>query len=170
MLSKNLKQWHIIRKEEVLRSLRHYLQAQSQGHHTIDLLEERGVERESAQRSSLKGGERAIVSQTNIGTTSKASLGKLLRDGVERIWAFPRAEIPSWTEMNLNWKGWRSYLPRVWQASDFEVYAPCFQCIYFSTSITVFLCHRSQISMNHLFWQSRTIIEYNTKTETNKGS
>ena len=75
----------------VLRSLRHYLQAQSQGHHTICHLEERGVERGSARRSSLKGRERAIVSQTNIGTVSKATLGKLLRDGVERIWAFPSA-------------------------------------------------------------------------------
>ena len=51
---------------EVLRSLRHYLRTQSQGHHTIDRLEERGVERESARRSSLKGRGRAIVSQTNI--------------------------------------------------------------------------------------------------------
>jgi len=49
---------------EVLRSLRHYMRAQSQGHHTIDRLEERGEERGSATRSSLKGRERAIVSQT----------------------------------------------------------------------------------------------------------
>ena len=35
---------------EVLRSLRHYLQAQRQEHHTIDRLEERGVERGSAGR------------------------------------------------------------------------------------------------------------------------
>ena len=62
-------------------------QAQSQGHQTIDRLEERGVERGSAQRSSLRERERAIVNQTNIGTVSKATLGKSLRDGVERIWA-----------------------------------------------------------------------------------
>ena len=62
---------------------RHYLQVQSQGHHTIDHLEERGMERGSARRSSLKGPERAIVSQTNIGTVSKATLWKFLRwDGV----------------------------------------------------------------------------------------
>ena len=66
---------------EVLRSLRHYLRAQSQGHRTIDRLEERGVERGSARRSSLIGRETAIVSQTNTGTVSKATLGKLLRDG-----------------------------------------------------------------------------------------
>ena len=67
---------------EVLRNLRHYLRAQSQRHHTIDRLGERGVERGGARRSSLTGRERAIVSQTNIGTVSKATLGKLLRDGV----------------------------------------------------------------------------------------
>ena len=33
----------------------------------------------------------AVVSQTNIGTVSEATSGKLLRDGVERIWAFPSA-------------------------------------------------------------------------------
>ena len=30
---------------------------------------------------------------------SKATLGKLLRDGVERIWAFSSAQIPSSTEL-----------------------------------------------------------------------
>ena len=73
---------------EVLRCLRQYLWAQSQGHHTIDRLEERGVKRGNARRSSLKGRERAIVSQTNTGAVSKATLGKPLRDGVERIWTF----------------------------------------------------------------------------------
>ena len=58
----------LLGRSEVLRSLRHYLRAQSQGHHAIDRLEERGVERGSARRSSLKGRERAIVNQTNIGT------------------------------------------------------------------------------------------------------
>ena len=38
---------------------------------------------------------RAIVNQTNIGTVSKATLGKPLRDGVERIWAFLSTYIPS---------------------------------------------------------------------------
>ena len=40
-------------RSEVLRSLRHYPRAQSEGHHTIDRLEERGVE-----RGSGKEGER----------------------------------------------------------------------------------------------------------------
>jgi len=82
----------LIGRSEVLRSLRHYLRAQSQGHHTTDGLEERGAERGSARRSSMKGRERAIVNQTTIGTVSKATLGKPRRNGVERIlWVFPSA-------------------------------------------------------------------------------
>ena len=81
----------LLGRSEVLRSLRRYLQAQNQGHHTIDRLEQTGVERRSTRRSSFKGRERAIVNQTKIGTVSKATLGTLLRDGVERIWAFPSA-------------------------------------------------------------------------------
>ena len=73
---------------EVLRSLRRYLQAQSQGHHTIDRLEERGLERGSARWSSLERRERAIVNQTNIGIVLKATLGKLLRDEIERIYIY----------------------------------------------------------------------------------
>ena len=63
-------------RTKVLRSLRHYLRAQIQGHHTIDRLEEKGVERGSARRSSLKGRERAIVSQTNIGTVFQGNVGE----------------------------------------------------------------------------------------------
>ena len=39
----------------------------------------------SAGQSSLKGRARAIVNQTNVGRVSKATLPKLLRDGVGRI-------------------------------------------------------------------------------------
>ena len=75
----------LLGKSEVLRSLRHYLRTQSQGHHTVDSPEERGVERGSAGRSFLKGRERTVVNQTNLGIVSTATLGKLLEDGVERI-------------------------------------------------------------------------------------
>ena len=78
----------LLGRSEVL-SLRNYKRAQNRGYHAIDHLEERGVDRGIARRSSFKGRERAIVNHTNIGTVSKATLGKLQRDGVERIWAFP---------------------------------------------------------------------------------
>ena len=70
----------LVGRTEVLRSLRHYLRAQSQGHHTVDRLEERGVERGSARRSSLKGRERESHRQSdkhwnrfkdNVGGTSE---------------------------------------------------------------------------------------------------
>ena len=89
----------LLGRSELLRSLRHYVRAQSQGHHTIGRLEGRGVERGSARRSSLKGRERVIVSQMNSGTISKATFGKLLRDGVECIWAFPNTQTHS-SELN----------------------------------------------------------------------
>ena len=66
----------LLERSEVLRSLRHLLRARSQGHHTIDHLEERGVERGSSRQSSFKGRERAIVNQTNTRTVSKATFGK----------------------------------------------------------------------------------------------
>ena len=56
-------------RSEVFRSLRHYLREQSQAHsHTIDRLEEKGVDTGSASRSSLKGRQMAIVRRTRIGT------------------------------------------------------------------------------------------------------
>ena len=55
-----------------------------------------------ARQYSLKGLERAIINQSNTGTVSKTTLGKLLRDGVERICAFPSSQIPSWTELNCS--------------------------------------------------------------------
>ena len=42
----------LLGRSEVLRSLRHYLRAQNQGHHTIDRLEDSGMGRENARRSS----------------------------------------------------------------------------------------------------------------------
>ena len=44
----NHKSGLLLGRSEMLRSLRHYLQAQSQGHHTVDSLEGRGEERGSA--------------------------------------------------------------------------------------------------------------------------
>ena len=91
----------LLKRSEVLRDLRHYLQAQSHGHHTIDRLEERCVERGSARGSSLKERQRAIVCQTNVGTVSKATLGKLLRDG-GRAYGLFRAHRYC---IELNWNG-----------------------------------------------------------------
>ena len=51
-------------RSEVLRSLRHYQWAHSQGYHTIDHPEERCGK---TWQSSMKGWERAIINQMNAG-------------------------------------------------------------------------------------------------------
>ena len=61
-------------RSEVLRSLRHYLRAQSQGHHTTDRLKERGVEREIPLERTREGhrlsDERWNCFKDNVGETS----------------------------------------------------------------------------------------------------
>ena len=39
-----------------------------------------------------------MLKQINIGTVSRATLWRLLRDGAERVWAFPSATVPSRVE------------------------------------------------------------------------
>ena len=64
-------------------------------HHSIDRLKERGVEKGSGRHSTLQGRERSVVNQTNIDTVSRTTMGRLLRDGAERVWAFPSATMSS---------------------------------------------------------------------------
>ena len=59
------------------------LRAQSQGHHTIDRLEERGAERGSARRCESK--KKAIVKSDEHLNYCKASTGRNLSDWVKRI-------------------------------------------------------------------------------------
>ena len=82
-------------RTEVLRGLRNFLSTDKPEHHSIDRLKERGVEKGSGPHSTLQGRERSVFNQTNIGTVSRATLGRLLRDGAERVWAFPSATMPS---------------------------------------------------------------------------
>ena len=91
-----------LRRSEVLRSLRYCLWAQFQGHHTINGLEERGMERGSARQSSSKGQERAIINQTNVRTVWKVTLGKLLKflrqGGANMGFSKHTDTILNWTE------------------------------------------------------------------------
>ena len=69
-------------RSEVLRSLRHYLRAQSQEHRTIDRLEDSGEQRGTARQSSVKGtrtGHRLVRPTLDLFQTAAAR--KLLRDG-----------------------------------------------------------------------------------------
>ena len=82
-------------RAEVLRDLRNFLNMDRPEHHSTDRLKERGVEKGSGRHSTLQGRERSVSSQTNIGTVSVATFGRLLRDWAERVWAFPSATMPS---------------------------------------------------------------------------
>ena len=73
-------------RAEVLIGLRSFLNMEkTPEHHSIDRLKERGVEKGSGRHSTLRGRERSVFNQTNIGTVSRATLGRLLRDRAERV-------------------------------------------------------------------------------------
>ena len=55
-------------------------------YHSIDRLKERGVE---------TGREQSVFNKANVGTVSRATLRRLLRDRAERIWACPSATMLS---------------------------------------------------------------------------
>ena len=81
-------------RAEVLRGYRNFLSIDRPEHHSTDRLKER-VEKGSGRHFTLQDRERSVFNQTNIGTVSRATLERLLRDGPERVWAFPSATIPS---------------------------------------------------------------------------
>ena len=85
-------------RAEVLRCLRNFLNMDRPEHHRTDRMKERGEGKGSSQHSTLQGQERSVFNQTSIGTVSKATLGRLLRDGAEQVWAFLSATMPSCAE------------------------------------------------------------------------
>ena len=67
-----------------------YWQAQNQGIHGIGQMGERGVKKGSDQQSSLKGWERVVLSQTNIGIFQRQCWGNFWEMGWSTyglIWA-----------------------------------------------------------------------------------
>ena len=79
-------------RAEVLRGLRNFLNTDKPEHHSIDRLKERGVEKGSGRHSTLQGRERSVFNQTNIGTVSRATLGRLWTITVRNTHARP----PRW--------------------------------------------------------------------------
>ena len=72
-------------RAEVIRGLRNFLNMDRAEHHSIGRLKEREVEKGSGRHSTLQGRERSVFNQANVGTVSRATLGRLLRDGAERV-------------------------------------------------------------------------------------
>ena len=89
----------LLGRSEVLRSLRHYPRSQNQRHHTTDRLEERGVERGSARRSSLKADERG---PSSIRRTLEPFQGDFERQGGAHMGFSEHIDtILNWTEQQL---------------------------------------------------------------------
>ena len=56
----------------------------------------------NGRRSTLQGRERSVFNQTNnLLTLFRGHLGRLLKDGARRVWAFPSATMSSWAETEL---------------------------------------------------------------------
>ena len=60
---------------------RNFLNMDRPQHHSTDHLKERGVEKGSDRHSTLQGQEHSVFNQTITSTVSRATLGRLLRDG-----------------------------------------------------------------------------------------
>ena len=82
-------------RAQVLRGLRNSLNIDRPEHHSTDHPKERGVEKGSGRHSTLQGREQSVFNQANIATVSRETLGRLLRDRVEHVWAFQSATMPS---------------------------------------------------------------------------
>ena len=75
-------------RAEVLRGLRNFLNTDRPEHHSIVRLKERGVEKGSGRHSTLQCREISVFNQSNIDTVSRATLGRLLRDGASAYGPF----------------------------------------------------------------------------------
>ena len=112
----------LLGRSEMLRRLRQFLWAQSQGHHIIDHLEERGVEKGSARRSSLKGWERRPLSVR--WTVELFQRHHFERGGGVHMGFSEHIAIPSWTELKfMHWD--ISWLCSLWLQTVVLVGGPC---------------------------------------------
>ena len=61
-----------------------------------------------------------MFNQTSIGTISRATLGRLLKDGVKLVWAFLSATMPSRAETETELKQMTSHLSTAYQGRSAE--------------------------------------------------
>ena len=84
-------------RAEVLRGLRDFLNMDRPEHHSTDRLKERGSGERKRPTLHPPRSETICVQPDKSWHCfhGKVTLGKLLRDGAERVWAFPSATMPS---------------------------------------------------------------------------
>ena len=91
---------------EVLRSLRHYLRAQSQGHHTTDRLEGRGVDRRSGRRFPSKDERGNSSVKRTLEPFQRQRWGNFWETGWSACGLFPAHRYHlelNWTELKSSW-------------------------------------------------------------------
>ena len=89
---------------EVLRGLRHFLNMDRPEHHSIDRLKERGVDEGRGEHSTHRGQEQSVFNQANIGSVSRATLERLLRDGPKRTWVSRALGCHLELKLKLEWE------------------------------------------------------------------
>ena len=166
---------------QVLRGLRSCLNMDRPEHHSIDHLMERGVEKGNCRHSTHQGRERSVFNQTNIGTVSRVTLGRLLRDRAEIIYIMGLYElydaILSWN-WNWNWKPeswnepncWGKALPRYLsylRVSNIEAFSQTirvFTSDYGSSEKIARVVHRLRPELNS--WRGKSVGSVWWRTES----
>ena len=85
-------------RAEVLRSLRNFPCKHKTECCSTNCLNKRGREKGSSQRSTIQGLGQSVFSQTNTGTVSRPTLGRVLTSGAKCIRAFLSTTKPAWAE------------------------------------------------------------------------
>ena len=139
-----------------LEELSAYRQARTTHH---DQVEDRPLEKGSGCHSNFPGWEWSVFSQTNNGTVSRATMGRLLRDRAECIWAFSSAVMPS-SSRNWIWN-WNSvslsvFLPfsLIWRTSTHWDNHYCIVCKSAGLQDMPFTMIQSDLwfGKQHLLW------------------
>ena len=87
--------WSAAFLAEVFRGLRNFLNMDRPEHHSIDRLKAKGVEKGSGRHSTVEV-------ENDLYSTRQTFI--LLRDGVERVWAFTSTTMPCWAEAETGLK------------------------------------------------------------------
>ena len=144
----------------MLRSLRHYLLAQSQGHHTSLIVWRRKAWKKEALSDLPWKDERRSSSIRQTLEKTKAILGKLLRDRVECIGLFQAHQY----HLELNWSKttfphalsililWKWYEPHT---KDWPPLSTDFHC-GLSSGFPLCCCNNFYIKVLQRYWFSQT--------------
>ena len=111
-------------RDEVLRRLRHWLWTQNEGHYTFD----HRCSKRKCLMIFLEKMIKTIIIQMNIGNVSDATLGKLMRDKVEHIWAQIYYLELNWIKLNCSQLKWDLFVFNY--ENVIPHHFPCLHCVH----------------------------------------